>query len=326
MPLAVKSLILLAVALAGLWGWTQYRAGMHEARAEAAYPPKGRFVTVDGTRVHGVVMGHAAGDAPDLVLIHGASGNTRDMTFSLAPRLAEDYRVIVLDRPGLGYTDRMNGTGATITQQADLLQKAAARLGAEKPIVLGHSYGAAVALAWAVTRPDHIAGLVNVSGAAKPWEGGISVYYQVLSSPVLGPLVIPFLTAYVDDSRVEEAVRQIFTPQEPPEGYLDHVGAGLTLRRESLRANALQRANLLDEIEALHPRYDEITVPVEIVHGTADTTVGLSIHSVPLAAQVPKAHLTRLDGIGHMPQHTAEDAVVAAIHRVAARAGLRIPD
>src|SRR6056297_145014 len=76
MPLAVKSLILLAVALASLWGWTQYRAGVHEARAEAAYPPKGRFVTVDGTRVHGVVMGQSAGDAPDLVLIHGASGNT----------------------------------------------------------------------------------------------------------------------------------------------------------------------------------------------------------------------------------------------------------
>jgi pimeloyl-ACP methyl ester carboxylesterase len=326
MPLAVKSLILLAVALAGLWGWTQYRAGLHEARAEAAYPPEGRFVTVDGTRVHGVVMGRAAGEAPDLVLIHGASGNTRDMTFSLAPRLAEDYRVIVLDRPGLGYTDRINGTGATITQQAELMQKAAAKMGADRPIVLGHSYGGAVALAWAVTRPDHIAALVNVSGAAKPWEGGISFYYRVLSSPVLGPLVIPFLTAYVDESRVDEAVRQIFIPQAPPEGYLEHVGAGLTLRRHSLRANALQRANLLGEIEALHPRYDEISVPVEIVHGTADTTVGLSIHSIPLADQIDDARFTPLEGIGHMPQHADEDAVVAAIHRAATRAGLRTPD
>ena len=90
-----------------------------------------------------------------------------------------------------------------------------------------------------------------------------------------------------------------------------------------LRANALQRANLLGEIEALHPRYDEISVPVEIVHGTADTTVGLSIHSRPLADQVEKGRLTVLDGIGHMPQHADEDAVVAAIHRAATRAGLR---
>lgn len=326
MKLAVKSLILLAIAVTGLLGCTRYRAGVNEARAEAAYPPEGRFVTVDGTRVHGVVMGRAAGDAPDLVLIHGASGSTRDMTFSLAPRLAETYRVIVFDRPGLGYTDRINRTGATITQQADLLQKAAAQLGAEKPVVLGHSYGGAVALAWAVTRPDHIAALVDVSGAAEPWEGGISFYYRLLSSPVLGPLVIPFLTAYVDDSRVEEAVREIFAPQDPPDGYVDYIGTGLTLRRHSLRANALQRANLLSEIEALHTRYGEISVPVEIVHGTADTTVPLSVHSVPLADQVPDAHLTRLEGIGHMPHHADEDAVVAAINRAARRAGLREAD
>src|SRR6056297_4365533 len=309
-----------------LWGWTQHRARLHEAKAEAAYPPEGQFVNVDGHRVHGVVMGPAAGEAPDLVLIHGASGSTRDMTFSLAPRLAEDYRVIVLDRPGLGYTDRINRTGATITQQAALLQKAAAQFGAENPIVLGHSYGGAVALAWAVTQPDHIAALVDVAGAAKPWDTGLSTYYRVLSHPLLGPLVIPFITAYVDDARVEQAVSEIFTPQAPPEGYLAHIGPGLTLRRHSMRANALQRANLLSEIEALHPRYDEIEIPVEIVDGTADTTVSVSIHSRPLAEQVESANLTPLDGIGHMPHHAATAEVIAAIHRAATRAGLRPPE
>jgi pimeloyl-ACP methyl ester carboxylesterase len=310
------------IVLAAFWGWSQHRARAHEARAEAAFPPEGQIITVNGHPVHAVVMG----TGPDLVLIHGASGNTRDMTFDLAPRLAQDYRVIVLDRPGLGYTPRINRTGATITQQAALLQEAAAQLGADRPIVLGHSYGGAVALAWAVTRPDHTSALVDVAGAAKPWDTGLSTYYRVFSHPVLGPLVIPLLTAFVPDSRVEEAVQEIFMPQEPPAGYMDHIGAGLTLRRHSLRANALQRANLLSEIEALHPRYAEITVPVEIVHGTADTTVGVSIHSEPLAAQIKDAHLTVLDGIGHMPHHSAPEAVIAAIHRAATRAGLRPAD
>lgn len=296
---------------------------MHEARAEADFPPEGQFVEVDGHRVHAVVMGPQTADAPDLVLIHGASGNTRDMTFDLAPRLARDFRVIVLDRPGLGYTARINRTGATITQQAALLQAAAARLGAARPIVVGHSYGGAVALAWAVTRPGEISALVSVAGAAKPWETGLSAYYRILSHPVLGPLVIPFLTAFVHDERVERAVAEIFAPQRPPDGYLDHIGAGLTLRRHSLRANALQRANLLAEIEALHPRYAEIAVPVEIVHGEADTTVGFPIHSVPLSRQIAGAGLTILPGIGHMPHHVAADAVIAVIHRAATRAGLR---
>jgi pimeloyl-ACP methyl ester carboxylesterase len=64
-------------------------------------------------------------------------------------------------------------------------------------------------------------------------------------------------------------------------------------------------------------------MPVEIVHGTADDVVPIHIHSEPLANQIPGAVLTRLDGIGHMPHHSAPEAVKAAIHRAAARAGLR---
>lgn len=319
----MKLLLVLVALGAGLAGLVLWKARANEARAEAAFPPEGQVVMVDGHRVHAVVMGSEDGTRPDLVLLHGASGNTRDMTYHLAPRLARDYRVIVLDRPGLGYTERINRTGATIIEQAELMQKAAALFGAEKPIVLGHSYGGAVALAWAVTRPDHIAAVVDVAGAAKPWETGLSTYYRILSHPLLGPLLIPLLTAFVNETRVTGAVTEIFAPQAPPQGYLDHIGAGLTLRRHSLRANALQRANLLAEIEALHPRYDEIKVPVEIVHGDADTTVGVNIHSVPLARQIVGANLVILPGIGHMPHHAAPEAVMAAIDRAAVRAGLR---
>lgn len=318
----MKLALIVLLSIAALAAITLWKARGHEARAEAAYPPKGQFVEIDGHRVHAVVIGPEAAEAPDLVLIHGASGSTRDMTFDLAPRLARDYRVIVLDRPGLGHTDRIGRGGASITEQAALLQQAAAQLGAARPIVLGHSYGGAVALAWAVTRPDALSALVPVAGAAKPWDGALPALYRVLSHPVLGPIAAPLITAFVPESYVEGAVAGIFAPQVPPEGYLSHVGAALTLRRETLRENALQRANLLTEIEALHSRYDGITVPIEIVHGSADTTVGLLIHARPLADQVPGAHLTDLDGIGHMPHHAAPDAVVAAIHRARNRAGL----
>ena len=322
MPLAAKIALATLIALTALWAFVQHRARLHEARAEAAFPPQGRILTVNGHRVHAVTMG----DGPDVVLIHGASGNLRDMTHSLAPRLAKRYRVTVLDRPGLGYTDRINRTGATIRQQAELLSDATRQLDIEKPVVLGHSYGGAVALAWAVHRADHMAALVPLAAPAKPWESDLSLYYKTLSHPVLGPLVIPFLTAFVHDERVERAVRAIFNPNAVPEGYIAHVGAPLTLRRDSLRANALQRANLLSEITALHDAFAEINAPVEIVHGTADTTVGLEIHAEPLSKQVATADLTRLPGIGHMPHHVAQDAVVAAIDRAAARAGLRPAD
>lgn len=318
MPLAVKIALACLISVALFWAYAQHRARLHEARAEAAFPPQGQFVQVNGHRVHALTMG--AG--PDLVLIHGASGNIRDMTHSLAPRLAKRYRVTVFDRPGLGYTDRINTTGATIRQQAELLSAAARQIGVEAPIVMGHSYGGAVALAWAVHDPQYIAALVPLSSPSHPWTSPLSTYYKALSHPILGPLIIPFLTAFVHDDRVKREVASIFEPNAVPDGYINHIGAGLTLRCDTLRANALQRANLLAEIQALHPLYDRIQVPVEIVHGTSDTIVGLSIHADPLQASVPTADLTRLTGIGHMPHHVTQDAVVAAIDQAAHRAGL----
>lgn len=305
--------------MAGFSGLTLWRARRHEHSAETSHPPEGEIIEVQGHKVHGVVTGHG----PDIVLVHGSSGNTREFTFSLAGKLAPDYRVTVLDRPGLGYSDRINRSGATIAEQAGLLADAAEQLGARQPMVLGQSYGGAVALAWAVHHPDRLSALVTIAGVSHPWDTPLDTYYKLTSHPVLGHLVIPLLTAYVPDRKVSETIAEIFTPNEEPEGYDAHIGTGLTLRRHSLRANAMQRRNLLDEIVDLHKRYGDISAPLEIVHGEADDIVPAWNHAERLVKDVPGANLTLLPGIGHMPHHSAEEDVIAAIHRTAARAGLR---
>jgi pimeloyl-ACP methyl ester carboxylesterase len=317
--LALKVIFWTLAALAVLAAATLWRARAHEARVEVRWPPSGRIVTVEGHPVHV----REAGEGPAVVLIHGASGNLRDFTFSLTERLAGHYRVIALDRPGLGYTPRLGNGGASIVEQARLLQKAAKQLGAEAPIVLGHSYGGAVALAWAVHHPESLSALVPVAAASNPWDSPLSFYYKLTSHRWLGPVAVSLITAWVPDRVVEQAVAEVFEPQSVPDGYGAHFGPGLTLRRATLRENALQRASINAEIRALHTRYGEIEVPTEILHGDADTTVGLSIHSEPLARQIDGARLTVLEGIGHMPHHAREGAVVAAVDRAAARAGLR---
>ncbi|WP_170760272.1 alpha/beta fold hydrolase [Ruegeria lacuscaerulensis] len=311
--------VIILALMAVIWCIALWRAARLEARAESAFPPEGQIVDVDGISVHAVVMG--AG--PDVVLIHGSSGNTRDMTFALAPILAENFRVIVFDRPGLGYSDSFNPDGETIEQQAEILQKAAAQLGADKPIVAGQSYGGSVSLAWAVTRPDNISALVLIAPAAIPWETPLDGFNQLAATPVGNTLGLPLITAFVPDWFAEQVLDDVFAPQTTPEGYADHFGPGLTMRRSSMHANAKQRANLLEEVRALQPRYSEIDVPTEIVHGTADTTVGLGWHSERLIEQIPGAELIELPGIGHMPQVVAAPEVAAAIDRAAQRAGLR---
>jgi pimeloyl-ACP methyl ester carboxylesterase len=301
-------------------GWLPgRRAARRQARAEAAWPPSGQFVTVGGGRVHC----HVAGNGPDLVLIHGANGNLRDWTFDVVPRLAGRYRLIAMDRPGMGYSDRATrGFADSPADQAVRLQAAAAALGAHRPIVLGHSYGGAVALAWALERPDALSALVLLAAASNLWDGGLGWLYRLTETRAGEALTVPAVAAWGPYGHARRVLDRVFAPQTPPPGYDDHIGIPLILRAGPFRANTRQVNGLKPHIRAMVPRYPAIGVPVEIVHGAADETVPLHIHSEPLARQIPGACLTVLPGIGHMPHHVAAPAVDEAIDRAARRAGL----
>lgn len=287
--------------------------------AERRYPPTGQLLDVGGTTVHA----HVEGTGPTVILIHGASGNTRDFTFDLAGRLSDRYRVVAFDRPGLGHTDRLHAEGESPREQARLLDDAAAQLGIGRAVIVGHSYGGAVALAWALERPERVAALVSLAGAANAWEGGLGPWYAIASSQLGGATVVPLISALAPRGQAERAMRSIFAPQPVPAGYADYIGVDLTLRPDTIRANARQVNGLKPHIVEMSRSYGGIDVPLEIVHGDADTIVPLAIHSEPLSRQIAGANLTVLDGVGHMPHHADPEAVVAAIDRAAARAGLR---
>jgi pimeloyl-ACP methyl ester carboxylesterase len=298
---------------------TAWRATVRERAAEAAYPPSGEIVTIDGVRMHAQIQG----SGPDLVLIHGSSGSLRDFSFGLMAELARSWRVIAVDRPGLGWSDAAPGT-ETISRQAELIRKTAQHFGADAPVVLGQSYGGAVALAWAVEAPGSLSALITVSTPSHPWVTGLSTFYKATSHPVGQWLLVPLLSAFVPSERLVQEVDSVFVPQSAPRGYAKHFGPELTLRRKTMRANALQRARLLGDITVLSQRYSEITIPVEIVHGDADPAVGLSIHAQRFESEVSSARLAVLKGIGHMPHHSAVADVIAAAERAAMRAGLRL--
>ncbi len=321
---SVLSSVLLLVAVAGCGAIVDQRVEGRTRQAIQAYPPQGDFVLIDGRRVHYV----QAGSGPDVVLIHGASGNLRDFTIGFSGRLTDRYRVTIFDRPGLGYTDADPALAGPFDAraegpqvQADLLHRAAEELGVADEIVLGHSYGGAVAMAWALNHDP--AAAVIVSGATEPWPGGLGPLYSLTGTSLGGATVVPLISAFAPQAFVRRAVAMVFAPQEPPPGYVERVGAALALRAEAFRTNAQQVRTLRSHLVEMARRYPDLDLPLELVHGTADDIVPIDVHSGPLSRQVPGARLTRLAGIGHMPHHADPEAVAAAIDRAAARAGLR---
>jgi pimeloyl-ACP methyl ester carboxylesterase len=284
------------------------------AEVAKRWPAEGRFVEAMGLRVHA----WERGSGQPVVLLHGASGNLRDWTFELAPVIARRRRAIAFDRPGNGYSERPAERGGDPVVQARILRAAARALGAERPILVGHSWGAALAMAWALAFPEEVAGVVTVAGAVMPWSE------QPMLAEMIGldRLLIGFYFSYLQSSRggVEGFVRRIFRPQTPPPGYVEHVGGQLALRPETLAANMEDIAALNGALRRLSPGYARLDMPVEVISGTEDFIIRPKRQPIPFAAALRRPRLTLLEGVGHMAHHAAPGELLAALDRIDAGA------
>src|SRR6202007_262334 len=130
---------------------------------ERAHPPCGRFIDIDGLPQHVVELGAPGAEqesVPPIVLVHGAGCNLEDMRLALGERLAVRHRVILIDRAGLGYSKRRGRRGSSAAYQAALVRDDLDRLGVAHSIVVGHSWGGALAAAFALDYPQRTAGIV----------------------------------------------------------------------------------------------------------------------------------------------------------------------
>lgn len=304
----------LALALGS--GFATWRSRRNDRLAEETHPPLGDFVEVDGVRVHYL----KTGDGPPVVLLHGAGGNLRDYTLELVDRLAQDYTVIAFDRPGHGYTGTIHNRGESPAEQAALLAKALDKIGVEQAVIGGFSYGGSVALAWALNHPDSVSGLLLMNSVSNPWVLPPSKLYDLAAGRVTGPIFTTSVSAFAPKGLVQDTLASIFNPKPTPEGYLDHIGVGLSLRRSQLMANGRQVSTLLPHIREQSARYGELTLPIEIIVGEEDVSVPPHVHADVLITQVPHATYTRVPGVGHSTHHYAQDEIVAALARLTAAA------
>jgi pimeloyl-ACP methyl ester carboxylesterase len=289
-----------------------------------AHPPAGRFVEVGGGRLHVVDIDERAqrsDDDPPVVLLHGASGNLEDMRLALADRLKEHHRVILIDRPGHGWSER-EADVTSPARQAAMVAEALERLDVGRAIVVAHSFAGSVATALALEDPGRVAGLVLIAPVLYPWSTGIAWYYSLASTPIIGPLFAHTLAVPVGSLLMRPVVAVVFAPQEAPADYAERAATALVLRPQTFLANARDVAGLNAFVARQAPRYASIKTPTVIITGDRDTVVSPDIHARAFAAKLPHSKLVVLEGVGHMPHHVAPNRVVAAIDEVTAEAML----
>lgn len=276
---------------------------------ERTLPPVGDFVVVDGVRLHYV----DEGEGPTLILLHGASSNLRDFATSLVPALSRHYRVLAFDRPGYGYSERPNGEWPDPARVAALVLDAAEQLGAERPVLLGHSWAGSVVMAALVEMPERVAAGVLLSGVAGHWTGPVSATYTVGGLPLLGRLFAHTLVVPVGTWVVPQATASVVAPERPPEGYAERIGAHLALRPRNFLHNVEDMNRLSLYMQRLSPRYRDIDRPLLLIHGDRDTLVPFWNHGERLLPVVPEVQVHQLPGAGHAPHHTRTGEVVDAL-------------
>jgi pimeloyl-ACP methyl ester carboxylesterase len=286
---------------------------------ERIFPLDGRPVAVDGAVLNVVDLGQREGDAPPILLLHGASSNLRAMWQPLGDMLAASNRVILVDRPGHGYSSRERETDSTPEIQARMIIEALDKLGVGPVIAVAHSWAGALATRMALDHPSRVAGLVLLAPVTHPWRGGVGWYNKVVTTPVIGPLLAYTITLPLGLFMIEPGARYVFRPQVMPRDFVKETATPLLLRPREFLANARDLVTLKDAVADQAPRYGEIKMPVTIISGDVDKTVSTNIHSRPFAATVAGTKLIVLPGMGHMIQNAVSDLVVSEIEAMVGR-------
>ncbi|MGE5525283.1 MAG: alpha/beta fold hydrolase [Rhodospirillaceae bacterium] len=281
-------------------------------KAERENPPRGQFIDADGVRLHYIERGLGI----PLVMLHGSETTAQDFEWSGLMQIAcRRFRAIVFDRRGFGHSLRPRGRAWSAPAQAALLHHAIKRLGVEKPIVLGHSWGALIALEYALQFPDEVRSLVLLSGLYYPSRHLNPPLAAMHAIPVLGEIMRYTVSPWLGRAMWRRRMRRAFAPRKVT-GSAHRIPAWMMLRPSHLRAAAAENALTIPSALSLMRRYAQIKVPLHIVVGDADRFSDVA-QSERLHRDTPGSHLHTIRGAGHMIHHVAPDEVLAAIDHAA---------
>ena len=280
---------------------------------QRAYPARGRMIEVAGATLNVVDIGPRDAPGPPVVMIHGASSNLEVMRQPLGEMLARNHRVILIDRPGHGWSTRARLEDSTPAIQGRMIDEALEKLGVGPAILVVHSWSGALGARMALDHPRRVAGLVMLAPVAYPWRGGVGWYTKLVAIPVIGPLLAYTITLPLGYFLAGPGARGVFLPQVMPDGFVGNTATALVLRPREFLANARDVVTLRAAVEEQAPRYVDIRVPAVVISGEVDKTVTTNIHSRPFAKAVPNAKLIVLPDVGHMVQNAAPELVISEI-------------
>jgi len=283
-------------------------------KVEAALPPLGRFFEFGEARIHYL----DEGTGPAIVLVHGLGGQMRHFTALGQALRRRGLRTIAIDRPGSGHSSRFQT--AAPSAQARAVAELIRHLGLERPLVVGHSLGGAVALALALDFPETAGGLVLLAPLTQP-QAEVPALFRGLAirSLLMRRLIAWTLAVPLGIRQGPAALKTVFAPEPVPADFAVAGGGLLSLRPKAFIAASADLVAAQDAMELQAVRYPTLDLPVGVLFGTEDRILDCARHALTLRDQIADVELELIEGAGHMLPLTRVDAAVAFIERTLAR-------
>jgi pimeloyl-ACP methyl ester carboxylesterase len=312
-------ILLFPLALAAAAAFAAWRKTARlKKEAEAAVPQAGQTVDVDGGRIHFLDLGPR--DAPALVMIHGLSGQLQHFTYAMTDPLAQDHRVIALDRPGCGYSERDTDTLAALPEQARMIWQALDKIGIKTPVLVGHSLGGAVSLAMALQRPEAVAGLALIAPLTHPTDQTADSFKGLMvSSPLLRRLLGHTIAVPAAQRTAAAVLTEVFSPEPCPDSFLTAAGAALGLRPKAFVTASADIVAAHSGIATQAAQYDGLPeAPAGVLFGAQDAVISATTHGTPMRAY--GFSVTLLPDRGHMLPITDPDTCIRFVRDIATQA------
>lgn len=313
MSILLTVILIVALIVAGLVLFAANTA----RKVEAAVPPCGQFIEIDGQRLHYVDTG---GTGPAIVMIHGLGGTLWNYTYALVEKLSGEFRVIAVDRPGSGYSARAAGAPANLGAQANTLAKFMRALGLKQPLLVGHSLGGALSLAIALDHPDCAGALALIAPLTQAQDDVPEAFRGLeISSPAMRKIIAWTLAVPMAIRYAPEVLKIVFGPDAVPADFPTR-GAGLLgLRPKSFYNTSSDLIAVKEDMPGMMKRYGGLTIPLGMLFAKGDLILDYRRQGEAMKQQCPALDLVLMDEHGHMLPVTAPESTASLIRSVAAR-------
>ncbi len=269
------------------------------------------YIEVDNTRVRYV----EAGSGPVVVMIHGNAGSIDDFDLKNFGLLCRDHRVVALDRPGHGKSERSEGKKTSLTGQTKLIHDALAQLGVTRPVIVGHSWGGSLALAYAVDFPTDVSAIVLLAPAAYEDGGGDEFMRGLVKTPVIGDVTLFLGRVFLGKHVLKKELNKAFYPDSVPDEYLDKA-ASTWLGHKQAKAFIEDEYSLNKDLNRISKHYHDIKIPVVIVTGDQDKVVSAKDNAYRLKSTIAQSQMIELKNTGHQVPQTHPETITEAVNLI----------